>query len=530
MLKNTLKMWHFGKENIIILFLFFLLCVIMLNGESRKNNTYITMPDNIIIDKDTIKKSDWKNIVISQKDSITFTYHCESNDTSLPFLFNVKLQNEKDINTQSTNSGIIIYYGLPEGKYDLSIFAFSQRWSTNPATIWFRVNNREDSLNKVIKLLIYEVKSLKQKKNFSETAIAVNKSFLIIISIILPIFFVIIFILIKFRKKLQIEPKFDEYYEEISPTLYFEEQLMNTPEKQTVKPSYEDMTEENSQLREEINSLRKQIDILQNRSYEMKKKNKELEEKVDKLSKGKKELEELQKQKDELFAVIIHDIKNPVALIKSLVELLRSYDLSATEQQEIIADIFETTTKIVSLSQEVSRILSLETTSITLSIEPTNINDVINDVCRRNTVSAKNKSINILLDLKQDLPEAELDFQKVEEIIDNLVSNAIKFSHAGGEIRLRSNISEDNSLIIEVSDNGLGLSEGDIQKAFQRGARLSAKPTGNEPSSGLGLWIVRKLVEAHNGRVWVKSALGKGSTFAFSLPVAHIKQENEQVN
>jgi signal transduction histidine kinase len=500
--------------------------VILLKSENKSDNSYVTKLDYLLIKKDTIAQTGWNNVVISQKDSITFIYHCEAKDTSLPFLFNVRLQNASDINTHSTRSRIITYYGLPEGKYDLSISAFSQRWSSNPAYINFKVDNYEDSLNQVIKQLSNEVNYLKQKKEIPGSSVAVNKSFLIILFVGLPILIGLIIILIRFRKKLHNEPKVDEYYEEISPPLYIEEQVMNNPEKQAVKSSYEDVAEENSQLKDEISSLRKQIDMLQNRSYEMKKKNKELEEKVDKLSKGKKELEELQKQKDELFAVIIHDIKNPVALIKSLVELLRSYDLTASEQQEIIADIFETTTKIVSLSQEVSRILSLETTTISLNIEPTNINDVINDICRQNSVSAKNKSINILLDLKQDLPEAELDFQKVEEIIDNLVSNAIKFSHAGGEIRLRSNTTGD-TIVVEVSDNGLGLSEGDIQKAFQRGARLSAKPTGNEPSSGLGLWIVRKLVEAHNGRVWVKSALGKGSTFAFSLPIAHEAKEAE---
>jgi signal transduction histidine kinase len=82
---------------------------------------------------------------------------------------------------------------------------------------------------------------------------------------------------------------------------------------------------------------------------------------------------------------------------------------------------------------------------------------------------------------------------------------------------------EGANAVIEVSDNGLGLSEEDIKRAFSKGARLSAQPTNGEHSSGLGLWIVKKIVEAHHGRVWVRSILGKGSTFAFQIPVSQPK-------
>ena len=127
-------------------------------------------------------------------------------------------------------------------------------------------------------------------------------------------------------------------------------------------------------------------------------------------------------------------------------------------------------------------------------------------------------SSDLLLDLPDGLPFAQFDAQKISEVIDNLVSNAIKFTPKNGAIRIKSSLVEE-SIIIEISDNGLGLSEDDIKKAFKRGSKLSARPTAGESSTGLGLWIVKKLVEAHDGKVWVRSAVGKGSTFAFSIPV-----------
>src|SRR3989339_59598 len=506
----------------------FILFVLMLYGsENKYNKDFRTKLDYLVINNDTINTEKWNDIVISQNDSITFIFHCEAKDTTKPFLFNIKLQNENDINIRSSRTRVALYYGLPEGSYQLTIYAFSQRWTSYPAYLKFNVNNKEDSLRNEIEKLHRENKYLKEKKE-DPSKFVINKSHIIIALIVAPILIGLIIIIIKFRKKRR---KPEESYilfepeEELNEKIIIKEEEMATPTPAAEKPAYEELFMENQSLKDEVEALRSQINILQSRSYELNKQNKELEEKAEKLTKSKKELEELQKQKDELFAIIIHDIKNPVALIKSLVELLRSYDLTATEQMEIIDDIFETTTKIVSLSQEVSRILSLESTAITLNLETYNINEIINDVFRRNSIASKNKNISMLLDLGNDIPQIELDYQKVDEIIDNLISNAIKFSNSGGEIRIKSLNAEDN-LVVEVSDNGLGLSEVDIQKAFQRGSRLSAKPTANEPSSGLGLWIVRKLVEAHNGRVWGRSALGKGSTFAFAIPVAGVKKGN----
>ena len=278
------------------------------------------------------------------------------------------------------------------------------------------------------------------------------------------------------------------------------------------------MANEIETLRQEITSLRNQIDILGTRGDELLKQNHDLKAQVERLSKNKLEVEELQKQKEELFAMIIHDIKNPASLIKSLVDLLRSYDLTTTEQHDVINDIFETTTKIVNLSQEVSRILALEGSNLNLNLEKTQVNEVIQDVYQLNKHNSDNKHIEMLIDLKPNLPEAYFDPQKIYEVIENLVSNAIKFSQKGGQIRLRTS-KADKDVVIEVSDNGVGLSEDDVKKAFQRGNILSAKPTAGENSTGLGLWIVKKIVEAHKGRVWVKSALGIGSTFAFSIPI-----------
>ena len=153
-----------------------------------------------------------------------------------------------------------------------------------------------------------------------------------------------------------------------------------------------------------------------------------------------------------------------------------------------------------------------------MNFEKYDFNEITQDVYQRNLIAAKNKNISMTIETGKDLPTGDMDAQKIDEVIDNLVSNAIKFTQPGGSVLIKTEKVAD-SLKLSVSDNGLGLSEDDIREAFKRGSKLTARPTAGESSTGLGLWIVKKLIEAHNGRVWVKSAMGKGSTFSFEIPI-----------
>lgn len=478
--------------------------------------------DKISINSKKLNLELTDDIVFSDKDSISFNYHCEvKNVDKTPFLFRIVLDNSKDSSVSSINSPVISFKNLPEADYTISIVAFdlTRKWETKPLKIQFRVNNREAKLLDKIEKLNF--------KNYNDSVMAAQKSNMtpqsgfglgaMIASIMASILITlaITILIIKSRKN-----KNNDKSNEING-----DNMAKILSKDSSKDNKSDLLiRDNSNLKNEIDALRRQIDTLENRGREMKKQNKELEEHIIKLSRSKDEIEDLQKQKDELFAVIIHDIKNPAALIKSLVELLRSYDLTATEQQEIIDDIFATTTRIVALSQEVSRILALEGTSLHLEVEPTQIGDIVRDVFRRNAIAADHKNIKMEIDIPNNLVEAEVDPQKIDEVVENLLSNAVKFTQKGGKVSIKA-VRADNCIMIEVADNGLGLSQDDVKNAFKRGSRLSAKPTGGESSTGLGLWIVKKLVEAHSGKVEVRSSLGKGAAFQVYLPIKFIRKD-----
>ena len=276
----------------------------------------------------------------------------------------------------------------------------------------------------------------------------------------------------------------------------------------------------------EIGVLRRQIDNLNLTSLNIKKQNHALEVKLEELSKTNENLMEIQKEKNELFAVIVHDIKNPTTIIKSLVELLRTYDTNNADQQAIIDDLVVSTKQVVALSQEISKVLTLEGTTVQMFREFSNPGILIKEVVSRNTINAKNKNQTISIDIEDDIPQFSVDVVKICEVFDNIISNAIKYTNPGGKIGVRCRKISD-MIQFEFSDTGLGISEDDLKKAFQRGVKLSAKPTGGETSSGLGLWIVKKIVEAHKGKIWIKSSLGVGSVFTIQIPIAAIDDTDD---
>jgi signal transduction histidine kinase len=459
---------------------------------------------------------------MSDKDSLTAHYSLSASDKiKTAFMFRIKIENREESSSFTSNRPLIMYKELPEGIYTLTISAFDpmNKWTAEPAVIKFKVNNRESYLLK-------EIKKYKELAEIKDTVKVANtersSGFLgfditsLILGLIVGLVSIGIFYIIMSKKKTK--NKTTDIYEDYA--------MQKSDSKSISYEQYEELATDNGNLRAEIAALRGQIDALQTRGDELTRQNRKLQQHVEKLQNNKKELEELQSQKDDLFAVIIHDIKNPASLIKSLVELLRSYDLSAVEQQEVINDLFETSRKIISLSQEVTKVLALESNRLQLNVERTQINEVVKDLARRNSIAANNKDIKIILELDENIPPNFFDANKIDEVIDNLLSNAIKFSEKKGQVRILTK-KENNNMIVEISDNGLGLSEDDVQKAFQRGVKLSAVPTAGESSSGFGLWIVKKLVEAHKGKVWIRSALGRGSTFAFSIPYIEYPEEED---
>ncbi len=493
-----------------------------------------TIIENITVQGRDIPENEWDDVVIAERDTIRFYFWCQANGLERDrFLFRTTLRRQNgQERSQEVNFTPVRFVGLAEGGYIFSVYATGRPavWRTTAKSIHFRVDSRlaaeRDSIRRqqevqdsLARLAAQE--QLESKDSWLAGSAARIGAGSVVLLLVIGTGVTV------YRRRKQLSASAPSHAANDTGPKSRSNLFHNRANGKAMASdslSNEQLLGINSALRAEIAALRGQIEALQIRTEELGKTNSDLMEQKERLLRHKVQLEELQTQKDDLFAMVVHDIKNPAGIIKGLVELLRSYDLTAMEQQEIMEDLMSTSSKILSLAQEVSRVLALESGTLNLDLARYDLAEIIDDVCRRNGRNAAQKDIKIIKDVASELAEVELDVQKMEEVFDNLVSNAIKFSHKGAMVQV-SAVQKGKRVLVEVVDNGLGLSEEDIKRAFGKGARLSARPTDNETSSGLGLWIVKRIIEAHHGRVWVKSSLGQGATFALEIPLTQPKKE-----
>jgi signal transduction histidine kinase len=280
----------------------------------------------------------------------------------------------------------------------------------------------------------------------------------------------------------------------------------------------EELKRENDELNNEIKFLISKNKRLRFKISEMKNVIKNLQEQKNQLAGSEKKLKELREQKDETLAMVAHDLKNPASTIKNFVELLESYDLSAQEQQDVLAGLIETSSRLVRLANEFSQVISEEYEPFALNKSKFNILGAVESIVKANRVKASKKNIEIRLYQPEEKLEIEIDEGKIKEVVDNFVGNAIKYCPEKSKVDVITKLSN-NYITVEVTDNGYGLTEDEVTKAFDKGSKFSTTLTGDETSSGLGLWIAKKIVEEHEGKIFVKSKKGFGSTFSFKIPV-----------
>lgn len=231
-------------------------------------------------------------------------------------------------------------------------------------------------------------------------------------------------------------------------------------------------------------------------------------------------LQELNQEKNEFLGIAAHDLKNPLAQIMiSAGKISRFYDRMSKE--DIIGSMgyIETTTRrmsdIITNLLEINAIESDDHEPHTTSI--INLSALIQTISEEMRSNASAKNISIVYTTAKEPIAVKANALSLRSIIENLCSNAVKYSPLGTTVTLSLNHSY-GTVIFAVCDNGPGISKDDQQHLFNKFSRLSAKPTGGENSTGLGLFIVKKLVESMNGRVWCESELGQGAKFVVELP------------
>jgi len=278
------------------------------------------------------------------------------------------------------------------------------------------------------------------------------------------------------------------------------------------------LSDENERLKLQIDLMISKINSLEIKTEELRRIIIELKNQRKRLTETIEKLETLHKEKEDLIEIAAHDIKNPAGTIKNLVGLLESFDITAQEQNEIHRSLMTISNTIVAIVKNLTVSIKRSKGTFELKVSSTNINSIIEKLLSRYQIVAQKKSIKLTSTLAENITKTLCDETKIDEVIENLINNALKFAPKNSTVEVKTR-KEDNFIVVEIIDNGVGLTEEEARIAFDKDVKLSNTPTGGESSSGLGLWIVRKFVEKHNGRVWIKSKKGVGSTFAFKIPI-----------
>lgn len=282
-----------------------------------------------------------------------------------------------------------------------------------------------------------------------------------------------------------------------------------------------DPTELDTIVRE---AFQRYVLIVQNRKLidELKATNISLEQRVAERTAQLAEMNErlitLNTQKDSFLGMAAHDLRSPITVIQGFTDLLKHPKSNAADREEFLQIIRETLDQMLNLLDDILDLTAIESGNLTLRPKETEVAKFVDYIARLNRFIGDQKNITLVTDIEPNLPMLTFDPQRIEQVLNNLLTNAFKFSHSDSTVTLRVR-KLDDMVEFSVIDQGQGIRADELGKVFGEFQRVSTKPTANETSTGLGLSICKRIVNLHKGEIGVESTYGVGSRFYFTLPI-----------
>ncbi len=228
----------------------------------------------------------------------------------------------------------------------------------------------------------------------------------------------------------------------------------------------------------------------------------------------------LDQLRNEFVFVAAHELRNPVTAIRLLTDIIFEDKRLTMDPilRHYLQSIQEANHRLLQLVDDLLEVSRSESGKLKIQVGPLNIMDHVNATLSEIKPSAVNKDVSLVYEPRGPLPQVLADPAKLREIISNLLTNAVKYNVAGGSVTLTHEVLN-GQLITHVTDTGIGISQSDIGQLFQKFWRSDDVAVRAQAGTGLGLFIVKELVTRMGGDIVVKSELGKGTTFSFSLPI-----------
>jgi signal transduction histidine kinase len=230
------------------------------------------------------------------------------------------------------------------------------------------------------------------------------------------------------------------------------------------------------------------------------------------------EQRELDRLKDEFVATVSHELRTPLTSMMGFLEMVREGEAGdlTEEQQRFLAIVYRSSERLQRLVGDLLFVARLDASGLQLQFGRVDVTEIVRDAVESQAALARSRSIDLRAQL-ENVPAVTGDRERLSQLVGNLVSNALKFTPPGGTVTVRTLV-DDGYVVIEVTDTGIGIPEGEQSRLFQRFFRSSTATEQAIPGTGLGLVISRAIAEAHGGSISVRSAPGTGASFRVELP------------
>ncbi|HEY3122963.1 MAG TPA: HAMP domain-containing sensor histidine kinase [Thermoanaerobaculia bacterium] len=225
-----------------------------------------------------------------------------------------------------------------------------------------------------------------------------------------------------------------------------------------------------------------------------------------------------EKEQQQFIADVSHELRTPLTVMRGSLEVALEEDRPAEEYREAIGNALLEVRHLTRLSQNLLFLARGHAGRVTLSFANTDLGKFISEVTRDLLPAVADKGLELLVDLPEESARTFIDADRMQQVIHNLLENAIRYTNPGGRIHVRLS-STPSEARIEISDTGIGIPEQHLPFVFERFFRTDRARRAHPGGSGLGLSIVRWIVEAHKGKVEVSSRVGEGTTFTITLPL-----------
>ncbi len=234
-----------------------------------------------------------------------------------------------------------------------------------------------------------------------------------------------------------------------------------------------------------------------------------------------RELARLDREKNVLLGMAAHDLRNPIGVVRGYAEFLSAHlaEIDAAETLEILETMRSSCSQMSGLIDDLLDVSSIEAGTLILRRTSVDLAQLARDVIAQQATVADAKKLSLEL-AAEELPMVSLDHARFEQVLSNLVSNAMKYSNAGAKVVVHLSRLDDAHVRVAVEDHGIGIAAEFLPRLFRPFQREQRAGTSGEKSTGLGLAIVKRVVEAHGGTISVRSQRGEGSTFTVELPIA----------